>query len=54
MLLFFDEETPIAQIDGKEYDLEEMGEVRGYKALGNKLDFRRIKKAVKVPALVMG
>jgi len=54
MLLFFDDELPIAIIDGKEYNLAEMGEVRGYKAIGNKLDFKRIKKAVKVPALVMG
>ena len=53
MLLFYDEETPIAQIDGKEYDLEELGEVRGYKAIGNKLDFKRIKKALRVPTLVM-
>jgi len=53
MLLFFDEENPIAQIDGKEYNLEEMAEVRGFRAIGNKLDFKKIKKAVKVPALVM-
>ncbi len=53
MLLFYDEETPIAQIDGKEYNLEELGEIRGYKAIGNKLDFKRIKKAVKVEMLVM-
>jgi topoisomerase-4 subunit A len=54
MMLFFDEETPIAQIDGKEYDLAELGEVRGYKALGNKLSIKRAKRAVKVPQLVMG
>jgi topoisomerase-4 subunit A len=54
MLLFFDEESPIAQIDGKEYDLADFSEVRGYKAIGSKLDFKRIKKAVKVPVLVMG
>jgi len=53
MILFCDDETPIAQIDGKEYDLTELGEVRGYKAIGNKLDFKRIKKAVMVPMLVM-
>jgi len=53
MLLFFDENPPIAQIDGKEYNLAKLSEVRGYKALGNKLDFKKIKKALKVPALVM-
>jgi topoisomerase-4 subunit A len=54
MLLFFDEETPLAQIDGKEYNLKKLGEVRGYKAIGNKLDFKRIKKVAKVPELVLG
>ncbi|MDR2580826.1 MAG: DNA gyrase/topoisomerase IV subunit A [Fibromonadaceae bacterium] len=54
MLLFFDEKTPIAYIDGKEHNLLKLGETRGYKALGNKLDLKRVKKAVKVPALVMG
>ncbi|MDR0517724.1 MAG: DNA gyrase/topoisomerase IV subunit A [Fibromonadaceae bacterium] len=54
MLLFFDEEEAIAQIDGKEYNLAEIGEIRGYKAIGNRLDFKKIKKAIKVPALVMG
>ena len=54
MLLFYDEDLPIAQIDGKEYNLAEISEVRGFRAIGNKLDFRRVKKAVKVPALVMG
>jgi len=53
MLLFFDEEIPIAQIDGKEHNLAELGDVRGYKAIGNKLDFKKVKKAIKVPALVM-
>jgi len=51
MILFFDEEIPIAQIDGKEYNLAELGEIRGYKALGNKLDFKKIKKAIKIPLL---
>ncbi|MCL2207589.1 MAG: DNA gyrase/topoisomerase IV subunit A [Fibromonadales bacterium] len=54
MLLFFDDELPIAQIDGKEFDLAELCEVRGYKAIGSKLAFKKIKKAIKVPALVMG
>lgn len=54
MLLFFDEDLPIAQIDGKEYNLAEMAEIRSFRAIGNKLDFKRIKKAVKIPALVMG
>ncbi|MDR3000163.1 MAG: DNA gyrase/topoisomerase IV subunit A [Fibromonadaceae bacterium] len=54
MLLFYDEDLPIAQIDGKEHNLAELAEVRGFRAIGNKLDFKRIKKAVKVPALVMG
>ncbi len=53
MILFYDDELPIAQIDGKEYNLAELGEVRGYKAIGSKLDLKRVKKAVKVPALVM-
>jgi topoisomerase-4 subunit A len=53
MFLFYDEELPIARIDGKEYNLAEMAEIRGFRAIGNKLDFKRIKNAVKVPALVM-
>jgi topoisomerase-4 subunit A len=53
MLLFFDEEVPMAQIDGKEYNLAEFGEIRGYKAIGSKLDFRRIKKAIKIPLLTL-
>jgi len=51
MILFFDDEIPVAQIDGKEYNLEELGEIRGYRALGNKLDLKRIKKAIKTPVL---
>jgi topoisomerase-4 subunit A len=54
MLLFFDEEIPIAQIDGKDYDFSETTEVRGFRAIGAKLDFKRIKKAVKVPPLILG
>jgi topoisomerase-4 subunit A len=53
MLLFFDEEVPMAQIDGKEYNLAELGEIRGYKAIGSKLDFRKIKKAIKIPLLTL-
>jgi len=53
MLLFFDEEVPMAQIDGKEYNLAELGEVRGYKAIGSKLDFKKIKKAIKIPLLAL-
>jgi len=53
MLLFYDEEAPIAQIDGKEYNLAELGDIRGYRAIGNRLDFKRIKKAVKIPLLVL-
>jgi topoisomerase-4 subunit A len=51
LILFFDDETPVAQIDGKEYNFAKLGEIRGYKALGNKLDFKKIKKALKIPVL---
>jgi topoisomerase-4 subunit A len=53
MLLFFDDDVPIAQIDGKEYNLAKLGEVHGFRAIGNKLELKKIKKAVKIPPLLL-